>query len=428
MTSIDTVSSRARRLIKPPLPYVGALIQSLGSQYDPVTRPDGDILMAVAENKLCMPLIRDKMLSANSSLLTDSTSIMNYTSSCGLPSFRAALSRFFAKYLFDGIAVDANNLVVGAGCVSGLITLSLLLFEAGDSVLIPAPYYPAFDADFANFGHVTVQPVHGENCTADVPFGYITIAALQAAHAAAQEAGHPPKAVLLSNPCNPLGTLYASEELLLVVQWCKDNNLHLIMDEIYALSVFPGSRRFQSIVSLLADQLGDRIHWLWSFSKDFGGSGIRAGVVYTQNASLLSAMSATNDAMMMSNLTQLALQAVIEDEAFVDEFVAINASRLLNSYGILKAGLSALNVHVLPAHGAIFAFADFSTHLPQQTFEAELALFHHMRKHGVLLTPGDSCHCPRPGFFRVCYAFVTVLALEEAFKRLKVAFETIPEV
>ena len=38
------------------------------------------------------------------------------------------------------------------GCTSLLFQLSVLLFEAGDSVLVPSPYYPAFDHDFHYLG------------------------------------------------------------------------------------------------------------------------------------------------------------------------------------------------------------------------------------------------------------------------------------
>ena len=28
-----------------------------------------------------------------------------------------------------------------------------------------------------------------------------------------------------------------------------------------------------------------------------------------------------------------------------------------------------------------------------------------VRRYGLLFTPGAACHCPRPGFFRICYAY-----------------------
>ena len=50
--------------------------------------------------------------------------------------------------------ISVQNLIVTTGAISGLEKLSIGLFEAGDSVLVPTPYYPAFDKDFWNTAHV----------------------------------------------------------------------------------------------------------------------------------------------------------------------------------------------------------------------------------------------------------------------------------
>ena len=65
--------------------------------------------------------------------------------------------------------------------------------------------------------------------------------------------------MLLTNPNNPLGTLYTEAELLDTMVWAFEKRLHVISDEIYALSVFgcvfswrsgeplvPGSQRIGS--------------------------------------------------------------------------------------------------------------------------------------------------------------------------------------
>jgi len=69
-------------------------------------------------------------------------------------------------------------------------------------VLIPAPYYSAFDNDLRAFGEIVRVPVMLEPSNGWV----LTADALQAA---SQEAmaltGRPPRALLLTNPHNPLG-------------------------------------------------------------------------------------------------------------------------------------------------------------------------------------------------------------------------------
>lgn len=89
----------------------------------------------------------------------------------------------------------------------------------------------------------------------------------------AQKEGVKVKAFLLCNPHNPLGKCYPADTLKALMGFCEKYNLHLISDEIYALSVFPteGEQRtpFTSVLSF--DPKGllnpDRIHVLYGMSK-----------------------------------------------------------------------------------------------------------------------------------------------------------------
>lgn len=408
-----SVSKRARQLIKPPLGYIQHLVKALDNQYHPISNPKGAVLCAVAENKLCSQMLMEKL-----SVITRDAPphLLNYTSTFGLPSFRTALSNFMADYLFDGTVVDPANLVVASGCVALLVSLSLLLFDEGDAVLIPAPYYPAFDNDFLNFANVKVLPVHGQHSSDSRPFGVLTMESLELGLAAADR---PVKAILLTNPSNPLGTLYSEDELRTVIDFCRNHKLHLIMDDVYALSMLVENQaNYVSVVNMLHNELGDYVHILWSFSKDIGASGFRVGVLYTQNKSLLAAMGSTNDAMMASNFTQYAMQQLIADRSFVDSYLKTNSERLRLSYDLLSNSLKNHHVRILPAQGAIFAFTDFSYYLDEPSFEAERRFFELLDSKGVLLTPGHSCHCLVPGYFRFCYAFVQIEGLQEGIRRI----------
>ena len=77
---------------------------------------------------------------------------------------------------------------------------------------------------------------------------------------------------------------------------CAKYNLHLISDEIYALSIFnvPGKEQpppFTSLLSIDPTELisTNYIHVLYGISKDFGAAGLRLGCLITQNAELTKA-------------------------------------------------------------------------------------------------------------------------------------------
>lgn len=62
-------------------------------------------------------------------------------------------------------------------------------------------------------------------------------AQLDAAAAAAAEAGDPIRALLFTNPSNPLGTVTPEEELREMLAWCLKNQIHFVR---WVASPLPG--------------------------------------------------------------------------------------------------------------------------------------------------------------------------------------------
>ena len=111
----------------------------------------------------------------------------------------------------------------------------------------------------------------------------LTEALLPALEEAFDNAPCPVKALVLTNPHNPLAQAYPQPVLEGCLKFCHRRGIHLISDEIYALTSFkcpdiPNPTPFVSALSLDSAKLGcdsARIHVVWSTSKDFGQSGIR---------------------------------------------------------------------------------------------------------------------------------------------------------
>lgn len=411
------LSSRASKFLEPPLEYVTAQVQALGNQYS-TKNEQGAIPLAVAENKLMIDVFLQKI----NSFSLFSPDALCYTSGSGMPKFRQILAEFLACQVFGFPSFDeskrivsSENIIVSAGCCALLHQLSLILFEANDSVLIPTPYYPAFDHDFWDLGDVYVGEVNTEDGSVS---SVLTQKALDAAYAKANIARRRPKALLLSHPNNPLGTVYSRDELLLAVAWCREKGLHLICDEVYALSVFDGSTTFESIVQVLDNDLGDDIHVLWSLSKDFGGSGLRVGVLYSQNTTFIKAMGSCNDSFTASNLTQELASSILQDTEFTTEYILENSRRLAASHDIVESGLRQIGIPIIPSVAGVFVFANLRSLLREDTFDAEDILNRELISMGIVATPGRACHCPQPGYFRICFAWVPPSSLEEAIRRL----------
>ena len=286
---------------------------------------------------------------------------------------------------------------------------------------------------------------------------------------------HPPKAVLISNPHNPLGTIYTNDQLSLLANWCKEKNIHFIVDEIYALSVFPeecmsdanskskNPTSFTSIVSVLDNKLGDNVHVLYGISKDFGASGLRMGFMYTQNTKLRKAVATINDAFQVSRLMQLVLADILKDKLFMTNFFRNNAALVYNSFSVLNSCLTSLNVEIVgPAVGTTFVFADFrsfinawkrnkdttpvitntnecnNTDSKYHISKAEDDLFYKevlCDKLKLFFTPSEPCAVLQRnqlvvgdkeviklesvyGYYRICYTWVSLEGIKECCRRL----------
>lgn len=412
------LSSRAQPFLSanPRFYYTRLQVEAINNEYHPSLNPTGALPLAVAENKLCASML----VGFISSSAQHGEDIAQYTWSSGMPRVRDIFAKFLTKYLFDGHPVSPNELILCPGCVSILYQLSLLLFEAGDSILVPTPYYPAFDHDFFNLGRVATVEVNNEVGDKDQIDYSIRVASLEEAYQRELNNGRSVKGLLLTNPSNPLGIIYSDEEIIAAIAWARSKGIHIIMDEIYALSVFATSsdQRFKSAMSLLNGNTGNDIHILWGLSKDFGASGLRCAVCFSQNKELIQAMSGLNDAFMVSNLMQECAATLLSDYAFIDEYMLFCRASLRKSYIFLRDALEKIEVPIVDGGAAIFVFANFRKYLREDSFDGERCLHEELCNQGLVFTPGYSCHAQVPGYFRICFAWIPFVSLEEAIRRL----------
>jgi 1-aminocyclopropane-1-carboxylate synthase len=94
----------------------------------------------------------------------------------------------------------------------------------------------------------TVVPVYSSNPS----FGPTPVE-LENAAALAEAKGLRVRVLLLTNPNNPLGTIYPPELIKSSVDWARNRKMHTIVDEIYALSVQESG--FESVLKTLHGDL-----------------------------------------------------------------------------------------------------------------------------------------------------------------------------
>ena len=179
----------------------------------------------------------------------------------------------------------------------------------------------------------------------------------------------------------------------------------MVFDEIYALSVF-GRTPFTSVAKL-RPSLGDFVHIVWAFSKDFAASGFRCGTLVTENRELMAAMEGLAYWAAVSGDTQFMLGEMISDEPWVDAYAKVMPQRLGEAYRAITARLDQASIPYLPSEAGFFFLLDLRRYLSAPTWEAEDALWRKLLDEtNVNLTPGSACRIVEPGFMRLCFAGV----------------------
>ncbi|XP_049384420.1 1-aminocyclopropane-1-carboxylate synthase 3-like [Solanum stenotomum] len=395
--------------------------------YDEIRNPKGIIQMGLAENQLSFDLL-ESWLTQNpdaaafkrngDSIFRELALFQDYH---GLPAFKDALVQFMSEIRGNKVSFDSNKLVLTAGATSANETLIFCLADPGDAFLLPTPYYPGFDRDLKWRTGAEIVPIQ---CTSSNGFR-ITESALEEAYKEAERRNLRVKGVLVTNPSNPLGTTLTKKELQLLLTFVSTKQIHLISDEIYSGTVF-NSPKFVSVMEVLIEnnymytEVWDRVHIVYSLSKDLGLPGFRVGAIYSNDVMVVSAATKMSSFGLISSQTQYLLSALLSDKKFTKNYVSENQKRLKKRHEMLVGGLKEIGIRCLESNAGLFCWVDMRHLLSSNTFDGEMELWKKIvYEVGLNISPGSSCHCTEPGWFRACFANMSEDTLNIAIQRLK---------
>lgn len=114
-------------------------------KYSPET-PDGALQLSVAENQMLEDLLIPSLMEMYSTQGFPADAIY-YQPTHGRPKTREAMAEYLEDILGLSRKMDVDGIVVGAGCNAVLENLCITLAEPGEGVMIPTPYYAAFEFD-----------------------------------------------------------------------------------------------------------------------------------------------------------------------------------------------------------------------------------------------------------------------------------------
>ncbi|KAL2342605.1 hypothetical protein Fmac_003890 [Flemingia macrophylla] len=397
--------------------------------YDALTNSSGVIQMGLAENQVSFDLL-EKYLEEHSEASTWGKGAPGFRENAlfqdyhGLKTFRTAMASFMEQIRGWRAKFDPDRVVLTAGATAANELLTFILANPGDALLVPTPYYPGFDRDLRWRTGVNIVPIH---CDSSNNF-QITPEALEAAYQEAEARNTKVRAVLITNPSNPLGATIQLSVLENLLDFVTRKNIHLVSDEIYSGSVFSSSE-FVSVAEILESRNyknAERVHIVYSLSKDLGLPGFRVGTIYSYNDKVVTTARRMSSFTLISSQTQHLLASMLSDRKFTENYIQTNRKRLRKRYQMIIEGLRSVGIECLKGNAGLFCWMNMGPLLEKKTKEGELELWNAI-VHEVKLniSPGSSCHCSEPGWFRVCFANMSEETLEVALERIRSFMERI---
>jgi aspartate/methionine/tyrosine aminotransferase len=403
--------------------------EAIQNVYHAEDNPNGGFPLNVAENKLSWAMLKGHLehLSRTHSI---PNWVSSYSSTLGVPEFRQALANFASKFLTK-CAMNPNKMGISSGAAGVIEVTAFALGDVGDVAVFPAPSYPVYTMDIGNISGLERYDLITHHELSELQKGMLTdIPHLEKALSDLEKVEKRFKMLVLTHPDNPTGGIYRTEQLEKIADWCISKEIHLVVNEIYALSLinihhpeliqdYPQPVEFQSFAQIMEVKQSPYLHYWYAMSKDFGISGFRVGMVYSHNELFIKAFQNLNLAHTISNHTQWLLQLVLEDTAFMESYIEHNQRTLTESYIVVIRYLRNLNIPYTPAYGSLFVWMDLSEFLTEQTQQAQQDFWiTFYRATGILLTPGDGFGHTKKGQFRMVFPSISKADLEVAMERL----------
>lgn len=241
------------------------------------------------------------------------------------------------------------------------------------------------------------------------------------------------------------GFCYSRETLEAYCRFCEKHDLHLISDEIYALSTWSSARDScaaaapppQPFVSVLSLDLARvrcspaRVHCVIGSSKDWGSNGLRIGALISQhNPALVSALESACLLMKVSSAADATWCSLLLNLRKRDEYITLNQAALREAYDYATTWLESHAIPYRPSSAGHFVFCDFRKFLPALgdgfgEWDREGALADKLVAHGVNLARGAAYGHTEPGWFRLTFTLRADL-FELGLRRLESAL-ALPE-
>jgi len=363
------------------------------SQRD-LTIPEGSIRLNSGEPDFTTPVhIQEAAAKAMQQNFT------HYSNAYGEPSLREAVCMSLKRDY--GVERKPENVLITAGGIMAIHTITATYLNPGDEVIIPDPEYSAYSGSVGLFGGNPVfAPLQSDF---HIDFDEIE-----------KRITPKTKMIFISSPGNPTGRVINENEIRNLAGLIRKHNLLLVVDEAYSKLIY-GGLTFFSVCQ--AEEIYDRSILLNTFSKAYAMTGWRVGYMVAA-PELIKQMVLFHKAMTICpNVpAQLACAAALtSSQECVEKMRREYEKRKL----LVEKKLSQIDrITTPPCEGAFYFFPRFEHSLTSQQMTKYLS------DKGIIVRSGTEFGPNGQKHFRICFA-TSLENLEEGMNRLKQALDNL---
>lgn len=395
-----------RRLADAALRIRPAVFAELQPKIDrAIARGEELIPLHIGDTALAPPLAARKILG---SFDPDDASLHRYGATAGLASLRETLARLLHR---RGLDYDpATEVLVANGGTHALFCGARTVLDAGDEVLMLAPFWPLAPGIFSACGAIPVEVPLTQRLYEDPA---LDIGALLEAAASARTT-----ALYLISPNNPDGKVLTREQLTQIAAFADAHDLWIFADEVYSEIAFGVS--VPSIATLPG--MRERTITLHSLSKNWALAGLRVGFITAPERVITSARRVeTHSAFNVSVAMQRAAEAALADA----DFPAAARQAYLGARDAAAKAFAGAPIRFHVPEGATYLFLDFSPAIAARGGARPLyAILERAVERGVLLAPGEAFGAAyAEAFARLCFTSVAVNKVVAGVERLRAAVD-----
>ncbi|MCB1532844.1 MAG: aminotransferase class I/II-fold pyridoxal phosphate-dependent enzyme [Alphaproteobacteria bacterium] len=296
-------------------------------------RASGENIISLSPGQPCFGAPEAVLAKARE--FTQKDPIQGYTAAIGTLPLRQRIARYYKDTYNQDIAVE--RIAVTTASSGGFILSLLGAFDAGDTVALTLPTYPAYK-NMLRALDINIVEIETSKETNYQPTSQLL-----------EASGKKFDGIIITNPSNPTGAMIGEDTLRNLCAWCDTNGVRMISDEAYHGITYETPAQ-------TALKFSDNVIVLNTFSKYFALTGWRLGWMITPSDMAKNVKSlAENLFVSPPTISQFVAQEAFEHTDILDSYV--QQYRANRDY--LREHLPALGFSDLSsAQGAFYFYVD----------------------------------------------------------------------